>query len=47
MNCILTVGKLYGCKLCLNEAVKNEKCKIRFQSGFVVSFKKITESFCF
>lgn len=41
MNCTLTVGKLYGCKLHLNETVKNEKSKIRFQSGFVMCFKKL------
>lgn len=43
----LTVGELYGCKLYLNQAVKTEKNKIRFQDGFVVPFKKSIEPFCF
>lgn len=50
MNCTLTVGELYGCKLYLNEAVKSEKSKIRSEWFCVFKLKKKkkpTESFCF
>lgn len=40
MNCTLTVGELYGCKLYLNEAVKSEKSKIRSEWFCVFKLKK-------
>lgn len=42
MNCTLTVGELYGCKLYLNEAVKSEKSKIRSEWFCIFKLKKKT-----
>lgn len=40
MNCTLTVGELYGCKLYLSEAVKSEKSKIRSEWFCIFKLKK-------